>query len=93
MAISTPLGSSDRIDANTVVKWLMGVIASLISAGCVLWLTTTNAQITELSQREIQHGNEISEIKGQLPHVVQQLNRIEAKVDTVLTNAQKEQRQ
>lgn len=79
---------------DPAVKWLFGIIATLITSGCVLWLTSVNASINDLNKTEAVHGQKIAEIQGQMPHVTKQLDRIEVKLDRLIeTDRQKEKAQ
>lgn len=69
---------------DPAVKWLFGIIATLITSGCVLWLTSVNASINDLQKTETDHGQKIADIQGQLPHVTKQLDRIEIKLDRLI---------
>lgn len=80
------MGQPNGGHVDVATKWLMGILATLITSGCVLWLTATNASITRLDEKSTQHSADIAEIKGQLPHVTKQLDRIEGKLDRVIEN-------
>ncbi len=69
---------------DPAVKWLFGIIGSLIATGCVLWLTSVNSSINDLSKASIIHAQDIAQVKVQLPHFDKQLDRIELKLDRLL---------
>ncbi len=75
---------------DPALKWVLGIIAALISSGCVLWLTNVNNSINELTKTGAAHGEKIAEIQGALPHVVKQLERIEHKIDRAIAANKKE---
>lgn len=91
--MGTDNGNGKMQGTELAVKWLFGIIASLIASGCVLWLTTVNASIARLNEKEAEHGTSIAEIRGQLPHLTKQLDRIENKLDQAINQRPQPQKE
>mgnify|MGYP007082077990 CR=1 FL=1 len=73
-------------NGNTLTfKWLAGILLGIVAFGIAAFISTTSARVGIIEKNNFSIGAEISAVNEHNKSVDDRLNRIEVKLDKILT--------